>query len=304
MIAYLIFTLTIGGIYALLALSLNLIWGGIGLVNLGLAGFFAIGAYTSAILSGAGEPILLGWSAAIVVGALAGAIVTLATSRLRDDYLAIVTLGLAEVIRLIAANEIWLTKGTDGMSGIAAPFKALLGGFGYGVFYLALVTVIVIAVWVLLRRIDRSPYGRVAKAIREDHELVGFAGKAATRFKVETFALSAAIAGLAGALYAHFQSYISPDHFEPMVTIDIFLAIVAGGLGRPAGGVIGAYAVVGFLELTRFGAALVPWLEPVQTASLREMLVGIALLLILRWRPQGMLAEFQPPAFSTQMRSR
>ncbi len=302
MIAYLVFTLTIGGIYALLALSLNLIWGGIGLVNLGLAGFFAIGAYTSAILSGAGAPILFGWAAALVVGAVAGAVVTLATTRLRDDYLAIVTLGLAEIIRLIASNEIWLTKGTDGMSGIAAPFKSALGNVRYGIFYLALISVFVVAVWMLLRRIDRSPYGRVSKAIREDQELVGFAGKAATRFKVEVFALSAAIAGLAGALYAHFQSYISPDHFEPMVTIYIFLAVAAGGLGRPAGGVVGAYAVVGFLEVTRFGAALVPWLAPVQTAAVREMLVGMALLLILRWRPQGMLAEFQPPAFPQNKR--
>jgi len=294
MTSYLVFALTIGGIYALLALSLNLVWGGVGLVNLGLAGFFAIGAYTSAILTGAGAPIVLGWGLAVVVGGLAGVIVTLATTRLRDDYLAIVTLGLAEVIRLVASNEIWLTKGTDGMSGIAAPFKALLGNANFGVFYLALVSVIVVAVWLLLRRIDRSPYGRVMKAIREDQELVGFAGKAALRFKVEAFALSAAIAALAGALYAHFQSYISPDHFEPMVTIYIFLAVAAGGLGRPAGGVVGAYAVVGFLEVTRFGAALVPWLAPVQTAAMREMLVGIALLLILRWRPQGILAERQP----------
>jgi branched-chain amino acid transport system permease protein len=274
---------------------LNLIWGGVGLVNLGLAGFFAIGAYTSAILSGAGVPMLVSWGAAIAVGCVAGAIVTVATTRLRDDYLAIVTLGLAEVIRLVASNEIWLTNGSDGMSGIAAPFKAVLGNDRFGVFYLALVTVVVLVVWLLLRRIDRSPYGRAMKAIREDQELVAFAGKQALRFKVQVFALSAAIAGFAGALYAHFESYISPDHFEPMVTIYIFLAVAAGGLGRPAGGVIGAYAVIGFLEATRFAAASIPWLEPVQTASVREMLVGIALLLILRWRPQGMLAEFPPP---------
>jgi branched-chain amino acid transport system permease protein len=302
MTSYLVFALTIGGIYALLALSLNLIWGGVGLVNLGLAGFFAIGAYTSAILTGAGAPVLLGWGVAIVVGGIAGAIVTLATMRLRDDYLAIVTLGLAEVIRLVASNEIWLTKGTDGMSGIAAPFKSLLGPVNFGIFYLVLVSLVVFAIWALLRRIDLSPYGRVMKAIREDQELVGFAGKAALRFKVEAFTLSAAIAGLAGALYAHFQSYISPDHFEPMVTIYIFLAVAAGGLGRPAGGVIGAYAVVGFLEITRFGAAMVPWLEPVQTAALREMLVGIALLVILRFRPQGLLAEVQPRAPKLQSR--
>src|SRR6185436_13688061 len=104
---YLLFIATIGSIYALLALSLNLIWGGAGLVNLGLAGFFAVGAYASALATSAGAPVLIGWGAALVVGAAVGLIVTFATLRLRDDYLAIVTLGFAEVIRLVALNESW-----------------------------------------------------------------------------------------------------------------------------------------------------------------------------------------------------
>src|SRR5580704_6355839 len=142
MLSYAIFTLTLCGIYALLALSLNLVWGGIGLVNLGLAGFFAVGAYTSALISGAGMPVLIGWGAALIVGAVVGLVVTFATVRLRDDYLAIVTLGFAEVIRLIALNERWLTKGADGISGIKAPLKAELGGQGFMLFYLAMVTLI------------------------------------------------------------------------------------------------------------------------------------------------------------------
>jgi branched-chain amino acid transport system permease protein len=296
MLAYLIFALTIGGIYALLALSLNLIWGGVGLVNLGLAGFFALGAYVSAIATGAGAPILVGWAAAVAVGLCAGAVVTLATTRLRDDYLAIVTLGLAEVIRTIAQSESWLTNGSDGISGIAAPLKSTLGVEHFSWFYLALVTLAVIGVWSMLRRIDRSPYGRVMRAIREDQELAGFAGKPALRFKIEAFALSAGIAGLAGALYAHFQSFVSPDHFQPLLTIYIFLAVAAGGLGRPAGAVLGAYVVVGFLEATRFTAGWLPWLEPVQLAALREILVGAALIMMLRLRPQGLLAETRPKA--------
>ena len=137
MLSYAVFTLTICGVYALLALSLNLIWGGVGLVNLGLAGFFAVGAYASAIATGAGAPVLIGWGAALAVGAVVGLVVTFATLRLRDDYLAIVTLGFAEVIRLIALNERWLTKGSDGISGIRAPLKAELGLQGFNLLFQA-----------------------------------------------------------------------------------------------------------------------------------------------------------------------
>ncbi|MGE0798528.1 MAG: branched-chain amino acid ABC transporter permease [Lautropia sp.] len=296
MLAYLIFALTIGGIYGLLALSLNLIWGGAGLVNLGLAGFFAVGAYASALTTGAGAPVLFGWGAALLVGAIAGVIVTFATLKLRDDYLAIVTLGFAEVIRLVALNEAWLTRGADGISGIRAPFKAALGSDGFNLFYLALVSVLVLAVWALLRRLDRSPYGRALKAIREDPQLAAFAGKDVLRFKWQAFALSAAIAALAGALYAHFQSYVSPDHFQPLITIYIFLAVTAGGVGRPSGALFGAYLVVAFLEATRFATELIPGLQPVQVAAVREALIGLALILMLQLRPQGLFPERIPRA--------
>jgi branched-chain amino acid transport system permease protein len=216
--------------------------------------------------------------------------------RLRDDYLAIVTLGFAEVIRLVALNERWLTKGSDGISGIKAPLKAELGLQGFSLFYLGLVTLIVLVVWALLRRLDLSPYGRAMKAIREDQQLAAFAGKAVLRFKLQAFALSAAIAALSGALYAHFQSYVSPDHFQPLITIYIFLAVTAGGVGRPSGAVLGAYLVVIFLEATRFATEWLPGLQPVQIAAMREMMIGIALILVLHLRPQGIMPERIPKA--------
>lgn len=296
MLSYLIFTLTLCGIYALLALSLNLIWGGVGLVNLGLAGFFAVGAYASAITTGAGAPVVIGWGAALIVGAAVGLIVTFATLRLRDDYLAIVTLGFAEVIRLVALNERWLTNGSDGLSGIKAPLKAELGLQGFSLFYLGLVTLVVLVVWAFLRRLDLSPYGRAMKAIREDQQLAAFAGKPVLRFKLQAFAVSAAIAALSGALYAHFQSYISPDHFQPLITIYIFLAVTAGGVGRPSGAVLGAYLVVIFLEATRFATEWVPGLQPVQIAAMREMMIGLALILVLHLKPQGIMPERIPQA--------
>lgn len=296
MVSYLIFTLTVGGIYALLALSLNLVWGSAGMVNLGLAGLFGVGAYASALATGAGAPVLIGWGVAALAGVAAGLIVNFATLKLRDDYLAIVTLGFAEVVRLIALNERWLTKGADGISGIPAPMKAALGPAGFNLAYLGLVSAVVALVWWLLARLDASPYGRTLKAIREDQELARFAGKPVLRFKFQAFGLSAAIAALAGALYAHHQSYFSPDHIQPLITIYIFLGLTAGGVGRPAGAVLGGYAVVLFIELTRFAAEWVPGLQPVQVAAIREILIGLALILLLHLRPQGLLPETLPKA--------
>jgi branched-chain amino acid transport system permease protein len=233
---------------------------------------------------------------ACLIGAAAGILATFATIRLRGDYLAIVTLGFAEVVRMVALNERWLTRGSDGISGIPAPFRAELGVDGFNLFYLALVSVIVLAVFLTMRRLDLSPFGRVLKAIREDQELATFAGKSVTRFKMQTFALSAGIAGLAGALYGHFQTYISPDHFQPLITIYIFLAVTAGGVGRPVGALVGAYLVVFFLEATRFLGEIFTVLEPGQVAAIREILVGLALLCVLHLRPQGILPERIAPA--------
>lgn len=296
MLNYLLFIATLGGIYGMLALSLNLIWGGVGMVNLGLAGFFAVGAYASALATtSGGAPIALGWGLALLAGGAAGVVVTLSTTRLREDYLAIVTLGFAEVVRLIAANEIWLTRGSDGISGIPGPWKAALGS-DFNAVYLLIVLAVAGAVFVVLRRIDRSPYGRVLRAIRDDAQVAQVAGKKVLRFKVEAFALSAAIAGLAGALYGHFTSYIAPDLFLPLITVYIFLAVASGGTGRPAGSLVGAYLVMALLESARFAVELVPSVTAVQRAALKEMLIALVLIMVLRLKPSGVLPERIPPA--------
>jgi branched-chain amino acid transport system permease protein len=296
MTSYVLFIATIGGIYALLALSLNLIWGGAGMVNLGLAGFFAVGAYASALVTTTGHaPILAGWALALIAGGAAGLVVTLSTTRLREDYLAIVTLGFAEVVRLIAANEQWLTRGTDGISGIPGPWKAALGRDFNAVYFVILMAVL-LAVFLLMRRIDRSPYGRALRAIREDAQVAQVAGKPVLRFKAQAFALSAAIAGLAGALYGHFTSYIAPDLFLPLITVYIFLAVASGGVGSPAGSLVGAYLLMTLLESARFFVELIPGVTAVQRAALKELLIAVALILVLRLMPRGFLPERIPRA--------
>ena len=294
MINYLISMATFGAIYAMLALALNVMWGMAGMVNLGLVGFYAFGAYVSALLTvKLGAPIALGFAAAMLGTAAMAALTTLGLTRLRDDYLAIVTLGFAEVVRIVAENEIWLTRGTDGISGIPQPLKSTLGpdfNLAYLVLSLALLGIVIL----VLERVRKSPFGRVLRAIREDAQIAAFAGKDVLVFKVKAFAIGGAVAGLAGALYAHYTSYIVPELYVPLLTIYIFLALTAGGVGNNWGAVAGAFVVVFCLESTRFLIAVIPWLGAEQLAAFREFLVGFSLLLVLFIRPRGLMPEPLP----------
>lgn len=297
---YLVAMLVTAGIYALLAQSVMLSWGMTGLVNLGLAGFWAIGAYASALVTSAGGwPVPAGLLMALVAGSIAGLAVVFSTLRLRDDYLAIVTLGFAEVVRIVASNEIWLTRGTDGISNIPGGFVRT-PPFAFNLAWLLVVSALVLAVWWALRRMSASPWGRALRAVREDPIVAAVAGKRVVRLKAEAFTISAAIAALAGALYGHFTSYIAPDLFQPLVTIYVFLAVTAGGNGRATGAVIGAYLLIAFLEATRFMAHGLPGVTALQAAALREIAVGVALILVLRLRPQGLFPERNQKAPTAQ----
>ena len=149
---YLVAMLVFAGVYALLALGLNVVWGMAGMINLGLVGFFGLGAYVAALLARrAGWPMAAGLPAAALVAAGAGALVALVTARLRGDYLAIVTLGFSEVVRVTASNEIWLTNGTDGLSGIPGPLRTELSPEGFNLLYLAIVTAVVIGAFFVAR---------------------------------------------------------------------------------------------------------------------------------------------------------
>src|SRR5262247_46392 len=161
---YLIAMATFGCFYALLALGLNLVWGMTGMINLGLVGFFALGAYVSALATKrGGAPMALGVAGALLLTAGAGAVMALVTARLRGDYLAIITLGFSEVVRLVASNEIWLTNGTDGISGIPGPWRGRVTPETFNLIYLSLVALAVAAVLFVLERLRRSPYGRVLR---------------------------------------------------------------------------------------------------------------------------------------------
>jgi branched-chain amino acid transport system permease protein len=279
-------------IYGLMALGLNVIWGLAGMVNLGLVGFFAVGAYVTALTTAKlGIPIWSGMVLGAVAASVVGAFVAMITVRLRGDYLAIVTLGFAETIRIVSSNAIWLTNGTDGISGIAGPLRGQISPAMFNLLYLAIVATILLAAYVLAERLRASPFGRVLRAIRDDEQVAAVAGKHVTAFKVKAFAIGAAALGLSGALYAHYTSYIAPDIFVPLLTLYIKLALLTGGVGNNRGALIGAFGIVFLLESTRFVIPLVPFISAVQGAALRELLIACLLIVMLRYRPQGLAPE-------------
>lgn len=263
-----------------------------GLANLGLSGFFAVGAYTSAIaVKLGGTPIFFGIIAAIIVSAILGAIVSISTLRLRADYLAIVTFGFSEFVRLVASNEIWLTNGTDGIAGIPGPWRSDLSPQAFNVVCCTLILLALLAVFLLCARIGGAPYGRVLRAIRDDEHVVSSAGKHILRFKLHAFALGAGIMGLAGACYAHYTSYIAPDVFRTLISMYVFLALTAGGMGNNIGATLGAFALIALLESLRFAMSYYSDIGLIQVAALREMIVGLGMILILRFAPRGLIRE-------------
>ena len=280
------------GIYALMALGMNVIWGMAGLINLGLVGFFAVGAYVSGLLTlRLGLPIVVGVAAGTLMAALFGVLVALVTVRLRGDYLAIVTLGFAETLRIVMSNELWIANGTDGLSGIPGPLRGTLSPHLFNLLYLGIVVAAVVVLFFMVDRLANAPFGRVLRAIRDDEQIAQAAGKNVVLFKVKAFAFGTAALGLAGALYGHFTSYIAPDLFAPLLTLYVKLSLLTGGLGNSKGAVLGAVLVVFFLESTRFIVPLVPGLSAVQGAALRELLISVALLVILRFYAKGLLPE-------------
>jgi branched-chain amino acid transport system permease protein len=291
MTAYLVAVGIVALIYMLLTIGLNLQYGYTGLINFGVVAFFAIGAYTSALLTLHGWWLVPAFVVATILGALVAYPIGLLSLRLSDEYLAVVTLGFSEVVRIVIQQEEWLTKGVQGLPGIRRMF-AFMGVGGYAdVAILGVLVACNMAAIGLMLHLVRSPYGRLIQAIRDDEIAVEAMGKDPRRLKVQVFMLGAGIAGLAGAFYAHFITYLSPDQFLPLVTFYVWIAMIIGGTGRTTGAVAGSLLLLVFLEGSRFARDFVPGVSEVQLASVRLALVGLALILFTLYRPQGMMGS-------------
>ncbi|MBW3010979.1 branched-chain amino acid ABC transporter permease [Candidatus Woesearchaeota archaeon] len=274
-------------IYVILAVSLNLIVGFSGMLNLGHAAFFGIGAYASALLALAGYPYWLCFIAAIFFAGLGGALVAYPSLKLRGDYLAIATLGFGEIARAVMKNWVSLTRGPLGLPGIPKiSFFGLTLATKFDFFIFSLI--IAAGVVFFVSMIVKSPFGRVLRAIREDEIAAQAIGKNVKKYKVITVIAGAACAGIAGSLFAHHITFIDPTTFTLMETVLIICMVVLGGVASIRGSIVGAAILVLLPEPLRFLG-----LPTSAAAALRVMIYAVVLILLMVYRPNGIFGEWR-----------
>ena len=300
--AYLVFFLAVAGIYAIATLGLNLQWGFTGMMNIGVVGFFGVGAYAGALLTGPDYPDSLGglglspfigYLGAMIASAIVALFVGLLTIRLRHDFLALSTFGVAVCIQILAMNLKPLTRGFDGLHSLPRPFAGLAATpFLANLYFFLLVAAIVAVLYWALERIVHSPWGRVLRAIREDEEASAALGKNAASYRLQSFVLGSTLMGLAGALYASFMGFVSPQDLLPIFTFQVFVMLIVGGGGNNLGAIVGAVAIWALWTLTEtvLSGFLPPELQR-QVAAIRVVFVGLILVVMLLYRPQGLIPE-------------
>jgi branched-chain amino acid transport system permease protein len=293
MVSYLTTILTLVGIISILGLALNLQWGLCGMVNFGIAGFFALGAYTAALVDLGGAGTLTATICAAAVCAGASALVALVSLRLSEEYLAILTLGFGEVVRLVILNEEWLTQGSLGLPGIPRPFWGWVPEAHYEYWFLGLLGIVILLLFLALEMLLRSPFGRAIRAVREDDVVATTLGKDVVKLRVKVFALGGAIIGIAGSFHAFYMTYIDPSQFSAILTAYVFMAVIAGGRGSNSGLLLGSVGLMGVIEGTRFLKDIFNVFDATQLSSLRLILIGLGLILLLIFRPQGCFAEYR-----------
>jgi branched-chain amino acid transport system permease protein len=286
--------------FVLLAVGLNVVVGFAGLLDLGYFGFFAVGAYTVALLTSPESRFDVGWPwlaavpAAVAVTMLSGVILGGPTLRLRGDYLAIVTLGFAEMIRLYAARNDGIANGQRGIPQVPHPVPELKDGSGDPIFgvvdarpYYWLTLTVIILVVIGMRNLSRSRVGRAWVSIREDEDAAQIMGVPTFKYKLWAFAIGAAVGGLSGALFAGKQSFINSDSFQLQNSILVLAAVILGGAGNIAGAIVGGFITWYLPEWVRgIGSAI--GLE-IDVAEYRILIFGAVLIVMMIFRPQGIL---------------
>ncbi|MEH2334706.1 branched-chain amino acid ABC transporter permease [Nostoc sp.] len=369
MVEYLIFLAISTALFALFALGLNLQWGFTGLINFGHIAFMTLGSYTTILLSLKGVPLLISAVAGAIVAALLGLVIGFATLRLREDYLAIVTIGTGELIRLVVNNQdlpvgdTWIS-GAFGVQSYRIPLSTepnlfvrfvmiglltllaavtfftlwrwiritqmsrttdlgqrmtskeeLASRLGVGIVLavlaaaiyisgviglynynpkagLMLVLLLVLAfVYWRLEILVRSPWGRILKAIREDEEIPKALGKNVFWYKLQSLMLGGAIAGIAGAFFAWQLGAIYPDNFQPQITFDTWIMVILGGSGNNVGTILGAVIFFAYDALTREVLPKIVPLDEARLGAFRIMVIGLILMVLMIWRPQGILGK-------------
>ena len=302
---YIVSVLIAGGIYAILCLALNIQWGMGGLFNAGIAGFFAVGAYASAImttevsdkhLGGFGMPVPVGLAVAALVAGLTGFAVAKICVRLKSDYLAMASIGIAEILRLVIVNESWVTNGSLGISGVPRPFDKFVQGRGSDIVLMVFVWVIVAGVYWISARLNDSPWGRTLRAIRDNEASARAAGKDVEWFRLQTFVIGCALMGIAGGLSAHYFKFLSPSATEPLlVTFLVWVMLMAGGSGNNRGAIAGALTIWALWSMTEIFTNRLPPEWVTRSSYIRMLLVGLLLQVVLQKFRSGLIPERSPP---------
>jgi branched-chain amino acid transport system permease protein len=289
-IEFILDTLVLTILFAIVTLSLNLKYGYTGLLDFGKAAFFATGAYVSAIMATNGYPPILGMFTAMIIAALLGLLISIPAIRVRSDYLAIITLVFSETIRIILKNESWIAGGVLGIRGIpplldprTTPYQMYL------LTHLMIALVLYIVFFTVSWLITNSPFGRILRAIREDEVASAMYGKNNTVVKAFVFGFSCSMAAAAGSLYAHYVGFVSPDLFVLAITLQVWIMSIIGGPSTITGSFIGALTVLSIARGTRI---IKDYLNlPIDPNNTMFILTGILLIITIMFRPTGLVKE-------------
>jgi branched-chain amino acid transport system permease protein len=284
---YLSHVLVLATIYGVLAISLDLLIGQTGILSLCQASFYAVGAYTSAlIIMQFGLPFAVGIVGGAMIAALFSLLVSLPALRLHDDYFVIATFGFQMIVFNVSTNWIAVTRGPLGIPDIPRPVI-----FGWQVNsqlnFLILATGVAGFAYVVVYLLTSAPFGRLLHAIREDELFAKAHGKNPLYFKVTAFAISAALAAMAGTLYAHYVTYIDPTSFTVMESILIISMVIIGGAGSLWGPLVGAFVLVTLPEALRLTG-----LPAASAANLRQIIYGTLLIVMMMFRPRGLMGKY------------
>jgi len=288
---------TLAMIYATYTMILNFEAGWGGLWDLGPAGLIAVGAYTFAIFTAPQEGIVFAPQQSLVVGWLASIIVTAAVAyiigkpalRLRGEYFLITTFAFSVMAIELITTESWLTAGAGGFRTITRPFDSYIGSREYNFLLCGLSIVTAFVVYLLLRRLGHSPFGRALRATRENEAAATSVGRNIPEMRLKAFVFAGALFGATAPLYIFYVRSLYPHMFGATLTFTLWTAMVIGGIGNLKGAFIGALLLIGATEATQFLQVSVEYANIL--AAARPILIGVALLVVIRFRPHGLFPE-------------
>jgi branched-chain amino acid transport system permease protein len=318
-VAFVASFLTTVAIYGVIVLALNVQWGYTGVFNFGVAAFFMVGAYTAAIftkppassefvqyIGGFGNflsPDILDseeWLRFIVGAAAAGFfsgllafLLSIPTLRLREDYLAIATIGVAELLRRVVIEERGLVNGTNGMVGIPRPLSGYFDPGDYRYVYLAIAVIVLVLVFLAVERVIRSPWGRVLRALKQDELATAASGKNVFGFKMQGFVFGAVVMGIGGAVFAYGRGSVGPETFDHFFATFLFWAmLIVGGSGNNKGAIVGAFVIWGIWTIAlQLNGYDLPLAVKSRIFFIRDFLIGALIVIVLLARPQGLIPE-------------